>query len=217
MDRDCVTMMAPASHNGFPFPIREASAIWDGTDYTADQTTVCGPGTRYPLGMTIQQMAQLYWRAKAYKLTASFASSTYGVATYSASFDDTAWPDLDTPDDTLEYYQARYPGLDEVQTYPNSQPDNDIPWMIVVPVYQVFNGVAPASMTSPPSGYFYTPSGGSEGNLNQQSPAWMLRLFEYGALRIDSTYYPSIELTLTSSGSGSCGCVTLVSTEEALP
>src|SRR5208282_5657142 len=86
VDGDRMTMLAPAEHNGFPFPIREAVATWNGTDFTVDQATVCGPGTRYPVGMTIQQMAQLYWRAKVFKLTASCTANSYGVAAYSTAF-----------------------------------------------------------------------------------------------------------------------------------
>jgi hypothetical protein len=209
-------MIAPGVHNAFPFPIREASGTWDSVDYTVDQATVCGPGTRYPVAMTIQQMAQLYWRAKSFTLASSCAASLYGVAYYSTAFEDITWPTLVTPGANLEYYQIGQPE-DTQQLYPGSQADNGVPWMVVVPVYQVFDGQPPMSISLPASGYFSAP-GGEEGTMSEVAAAWMLRLFEYGALRSGSDYYPSIELTLMQPLLGdTCGSVGLRSLESAPP
>jgi hypothetical protein len=200
-------MMAPGARTGFPFPI-VTGMIWAGSDYTADQATVCGSGTRYPVGMTLQQMARLYWRAKVYKLTVSCAASNYSVTAFETAFTDLTWAELDTPSDNLEYYQIGQ-GEDTPQGYPEDQPDNDVPWVLVLPVYQVNNTDPIAgfevTLESPPLGIAV---------MTEGAPAWMLRLFEYGALVVDGVYYPSIELTLVPSvdNGGQCGRVDMICT-----
>jgi len=207
-------MMAPGMHDGFPFPIREASGLWDGADFTVDPGTVCGPGTRYPVGMTIQQMAQLYWRAKAYKLTVSCAASNYGVSDYSTAFNDMTWEELDTPGSNLGYYQIGQPE-DTTQNYPEDQPDNNVPWMLILAVYQVNTGQAiPESQIPPAPGTMEGTHG--YGYMIQYAQPWMLRLFEYGAMRVGVDYYPSIELTLMPRPDGPvCGSVSVASSEVA--
>jgi len=135
---------------------------------------------------------------------------------YSTAFEDITWPTLVTPGANLEYYQIGQPE-DTQQLYPGSQADNGVPWMVVVPVYQVFDGQPPMSISLPASGYFSAP-GGEEGTMSEVAAAWMLRLFEYGALRSGSDYYPSIELTLMQPLLGdTCGSVGLRSLESAPP
>jgi hypothetical protein len=209
-------MIAPAAHSGFPFPIADATGLWDGSDYSADQSKVCGPGTRYPQGMTIQQMAQLYWRAKSYKLTASCTASSYSVADYSTAFADMTWPELDTPESSgWEYYQINAVSADSPQPYPAAQPDNDTPWMIVVPVYQIFDTDSIAATSIPSDGSSMRGANGT-GFMTQSATAWMLRLFQYGALKIGTTYYPSIELSLVPPlDGGPLGTVSLSSYEGA--
>ncbi len=207
-------MIAPGMHDGFPFPIGNG-IVWDGSDYTADQATACGPGTRYPVGMTLQQMAQLYWRAKSYKFTSGCAASNYGVTAFGTSFTDMTWPELDTPGGTdLTYYQIGQPE-DTPQLFPESQPDLDVPWMLVLPVYQVFQTGAIAQLS-------VTPLEGLDSfteYMFESAVAWTLRLFEFGALVAGGIYYPSLELTLIPPvGDGApCGAVELSSYRQALP
>jgi hypothetical protein len=206
-------MIAPVEHDGFPFPIREATSTWDGADFTVDQATTCGPGTRFPCGMTLEQMVQLYWRAKAFKLTASASASKYGVTSFGRSFDDLSWNELDTPTSGLEYYQMGVSPEDTPLLYPNGQMDHDVPWVIVVPAYQIFDTQGLATVTIP------TTYSGGTGEMVEAGAALELRLFEFGAMRIGASWYPSIELTLQpASGAGyPCGVLGLFSSSEANP
>jgi hypothetical protein len=209
-------MMAPGFHNGFPFPIYEAVGTWDGTDFTADQTKVCGPGTRYPVGMSIQQMAELYWRAKAFKLTSSVATSSYGVADFSnTTFPDMDYAELNTPAANLEYYQIGQEDPSDVpQLYPDGQLDDDVPWVLVLPVYQV-NDTGPISNTEQDG---MIPGSGDPWQMVSGASPLELRLFEYGALYSGTMYYPSIELTLKPSAGGPVvGAIGLSSSTEEIP
>lgn len=207
-----MSLTAPVMHDGFPWPIPEA-LIWDGSDFTVDPSTVCGSGTRYPVAMTYQQMVALYWRAKAFSIAMSAATSDYGVADYSQAFLDTVWgtypteppPNWSTigdPEDTFIGFPA------------NSIPD-DVPQPLVLPVYQPYLGpVGPSSHT----GTLYNgPS--LFGQMNQAAVAWRIVLFEYGARQAAGDYYPSIELSLlTPPGAGGpLGSISLYSSEEPVP
>jgi hypothetical protein len=86
---------------GFPFPLRHRSAnglpfeAWDGStlDITGVPTAssgadVYGIGTGHPVGLTISQMAELFWRVR--KLRVDFDYTTYwdsggGSGSYSGS------------------------------------------------------------------------------------------------------------------------------------
>jgi len=68
----------------FPFCI-DAGEMWDGTTYfdnkpsnaSDKQTKVVGPGTLYPVGMTLEEVAEIYWRMKYIKASCSYEVDVY--------------------------------------------------------------------------------------------------------------------------------------------
>jgi len=102
-----VPVISPVMHNGFPglvteFTIGSVSgnvnlvALWDGSTYydgtqsnsESEITPVVGDGTSYVGPFTLQEVFEIYWRIKTFKITgfpSASASSTVDTFTASAS------------------------------------------------------------------------------------------------------------------------------------
>ena len=196
------TFMAPGMGNGFPFVIGQQDAIWGG-DLTQNPLTVCGPGTPFPIGMTLQQMMQLYWRALAWDFNLTAKASDYGSTILGIPLENLVFGDIITPTDptalTLYYQNSIDSG---VVPYNTDSVDNGMPYPLLQAVCQQWPGSAPSGQSNGPTlveGNYYT--------LGAAGPAWSVTLFQHGALQIGQDYYPSIEIALG-------GPVTLATTEN---
>lgn len=123
--------------NGFPFPIRElaedgetfkkwdGSTVYEGTASRSDskQVTVYGPKTIYPLGFTLLELAELYWRVKTLKVSYTWkrteTSGGYSIGNYNVpSATDVVTADVSFPavagnwywnmDYTVDYSDVNY-------------------------------------------------------------------------------------------------------------
>jgi hypothetical protein len=192
-------LLAPVLRNGFPFAIPDdvtgGVTLWDGSDFTVNLALVCGPGTRFPTGMTLAQMTKLYWRAKKFTLTATAATSNYGIESLDFTYQDTVWPDMTSSPDPIPLYQT---GTDDSsQAYPADQLNADVPYPLVLPVYRLETGSPPPSPETPPIPPTMASPGG--GVAEQGGTPFVVRLFQYGAVKYMDAYYPSIEISATAS------------------